>query len=60
VAMSGSVVNWLHCDAQSRTLVAGIASNIVQVLDSATGSVYTIDISELSNEWQYIHVTTEA
>jgi hypothetical protein len=59
VAMSGSVVNWLHCDAQSRTLVAGIASNVVDVWNSTTGDVVIIDITALSNEWQYIHVVTE-
>jgi hypothetical protein len=59
VAMSGLAVNWLHCDAQSRELIAGIASNEVHVWDSTTDEVIIIDVTALSDEWQYVHIVKE-
>jgi hypothetical protein len=59
VAMSGLVVNWLHCDAQSRELIAGITLNAVHVWDSTTDDIIIIDISGLSDDWLYVHIVKE-
>jgi hypothetical protein len=60
-AMTGLDVRWLHCDAQSRTLVAGsIYNNQIVVWNSATGGETEIDITNLNDDWAYVHVVTEA
>jgi hypothetical protein len=59
-AMAGLDVRWLHCDAQSRRLVAGFVPNAVHVWDSTTGGETEIDITNLNDDWAYVHVVTEA
>jgi hypothetical protein len=59
-AMTGLDVRWLHCDAQSRRMVAGFVPNAVHVWDSTTGGETEIDITNLNGAWAYVHVVTEA
>jgi hypothetical protein len=58
-AMTGLDVLWVHCDAQSRRMVAGFVPSAVNTWDSTTGYEYTIDISGLSDDYPYVHIVTE-